>query len=244
MTLVTNGKFNNLKISIISFCKFFHIFRYHWQCVGIFEEPQKDQDWNCSQCLAKQTPSNDHQAIQVNPVDQPIQENPTPMEDDSNNTYPCDSCDMVFPRPIKLKIHKNNLNNKIEQCEYCEFKSCTKIGLTSHVKFEHASNEEISSNEVKRQIPEYFKKSKYKVSSRPFACDKCDAAYKSSVNLMEHKKTSGYKEGQKYVCHKCQAEFCTRFMQNKHMNKMHSKDKLEVAKIEDSEDTIKEPPVG
>ena len=157
---------------------------------------------------------------------------------------------MVFPRPIKLQIHKNNLNNKIEQCEYCEFKSCTRIGLSSHVKFEHTAQTQsetqtqIPSNEVKRETPEYFKKSKYKVSSRPFACDKCDAAYKSSVNLMEHKKTSGYKEGQKYVCHKCQAEFCTRFMQNKHMNKIHSKKKVEVAKIEESKDTIEEPSVG
>jgi NAD-dependent SIR2 family protein deacetylase len=87
-------------------------------------------------------------------------------------------------------------------CEYCGFKSCTKVGFYIHMKKVHDI------------------KLKRKKHGHKLECPKCDQKFYSRVNLRSHEKTK--QELQK--CEDCGFKSCTYVGFFSHLRKMHGKE--------------------
>ena len=62
------------------------------------------------------------------------------FEDDPNENLTCLDCDVKFKSIIAKKYHetsKSKHKRVSEYCEHCEFRSCTKTGLTRHAREVH-----------------------------------------------------------------------------------------------------------
>ena len=95
--------------------------------------------------------------------------------------------------------------DELTMCESCNFKSCTKLGFSHHMKKVHGLNQS------------------------GFECPKCDQKFHSRVTLRSHEKTK--QELQK--CEDCGFKSCTYLGFLSHLRKMHGK-KYEKSNIKDN----------
>ena len=92
-------------------------------------------------------------------------------------------------------------------CEHCDFKSCTKIGFSLHMKKVHGNGIEHHMKKVKTQ------------SIRNVECKRCDMKFSGRKNLWIHMKNTANDNPIK--CSNCVFKACNKFCLVCHMNKNH-----------------------
>ena len=67
------------------------------------------------------------------------------FENDQKENLACLDCDVKFTSVIGKKYHETSQSKErgvFEHCDYCEFRSCTKAGLTRHSRQVHKKDQQ------------------------------------------------------------------------------------------------------
>ena len=110
----------------------------------------------------------------------------------------CNKCDKQFSDMKNFEIHMAT-KDELTYCDLCDFKSCTKLGMTTHMRKNHGPKLERNLN--------------------GFKCPKCDQKFHSRRNLRSHEKAK--QDVQK--CEDCGFKSCTYFGLLNHQKKVHGK---------------------
>jgi KRAB domain-containing zinc finger protein len=112
----------------------------------------------------------------------------------------CNKCGKQF---CQLKNYKKHIATKDEltNCDLCDFKSCTKAGMATHMKFHNEKRPKNTQNNLKR----------------PYQCNKCNKRFHNKANLELHMKTKDKLK----MCESCDFKSCTKLGFSYHMKKVH-----------------------
>ena len=108
--------------------------------------------------------------------------------------HQCGKCNRSFSNQANLELHLKT-KDELTMCESCNFKSCTKLGFSHHMKKVHGLNQS------------------------GFECPKCDQKFHSSVLLRSHEKT----KQDEHICEDCGFKSCTYLGFLSHLRKTHGK---------------------
>ena len=126
-----------------------------------------------------------------------------PKNTNSNLKRPhqCDKCNRSFSNKANLELHLKT-KDELTMCESCNFKSCTKLAFSHHMKKVHGPKLESILNQS------------------GFKCPKCDQKFHSRLLLRSHEKTTKQDE---HTCEDCGFKSCTYFGFLSHQKKVHGK---------------------
>ena len=120
--------------------------------------------------------------------------------------YECTKCSYKTWDRRNLDIHTKS-KGELRMCEHCDFKSCTKIGFSNHMKKVHG-------------IKHHMKKVKTEsIPLNGFKCPKCDQKFHNRVNLQYHEKC----KQEVQICEDCGFKSCTYLGFLSHLRKTHGK---------------------
>ena len=152
--------------------------------------------------------------------------------------FECTDCDMKFNSQSNFEFHMKNSGNPTK-CNNCEFKSCTKLGLSRHKNdCNECRKSQINNDKLTEETPKtivFAKRSLPKVFA--FYCLKCDETFDDHQNLDFHMKISQATDNLE-KCNKCDFKSCTINGLTKHENKVHtgynktSQNKFNLIKVE------------
>ena len=125
---------------------------------------------------------------------------PKNANNNSKRPHQCDKCNRSFSNKANLEIHLKT-KDELKMCESCDFKSCTKLGFSNHMKKIHGT-----------KLPKL-------IQLNGFECPKCDQKFHSSVNLRSHEKT----KQDEHICEECGFKSCTYLGFLSHLRKTHGK---------------------
>ena len=151
------------------------------------------------------------------------------------NIYKCDQCDMSFNKKHKMTKHMNQDHSDTSNNKYkCYYPFCHRIyhskgKLDTHIEKHHEiinNVNEVNNNDKDNSIKKFLQ--------CPF--EDCYKTYTTPFNLKVHIKTYHYKV-EEFKCHVegCGQSFKHKCSLDRHINKMHSTDKTNLANNEESE---------
>ena len=125
------------------------------------------------------------------------------FENDPKENLKCLDCDVRFTSAIAKKYHETSQSKErgvVEHCDYCEFRSCTKAGLTRH----------------SRQVHKKYQQQNYKLT-----CLDCDVKFKQIHLKKYHETSKAKKKGGIERCEYCEFRSCTKSGLARHTRQVH-----------------------
>jgi transcription elongation factor Elf1 len=119
--------------------------------------------------------------------------------------FECPKCDQKFHSRVNLKYHEKS-KQEVQKCEDCGFKSCTYLGLLSHLRKTHGKSNVKYDHKINFGKP------------RIFNCIKCDQKFYSRANLEFHEKKI---RDEVLSCSKCDFKSCTKIGLLIHLRNVH-----------------------
>ena len=146
--------------------------------------------------MKKENPPEDMVLDIVDNVSSIDEKCPKNTNNTSKRPHQCNKCYRSFHNKANLELHMKT-KDELKMCESCDFKSCTKLGFSYHMKKVHGI-----------KLPKLRNK---------ICCNFCDYKTDSKAWLDIHMKS----KDEPTICEYCDFKSCTKLGFSNHMKKVH-----------------------